>query len=305
MQQLNLFSNENLNISSKKTKKERFDFNNSLDKVIKLRQKISDFHKKQDDESIETPLKMSLNIGKELKLLYENRPYIIKEGKTIILFDYLEDFDHFEIYSYIREYEVYQLLKDNGFKILPSSIDILLDLFEYTDNQIIEIWQEILKTTTNFNPSNIVNLIFTISQKKNLTKIEYVNLSYAYKKYSSNVFQQNFINHLKYEDEYNDELKSKIKELEEQLALAYAFNTLSSMKNNSSGNKSPYDILGVNKNSSKDEIKKAYRSQSTKYHTDKILYLKNYVNDPNQFTLLESLVNDKFKEIKQAYDILN
>ena len=51
--------------------------------------------------------------------------------------------------------------------------------------------------------------------------------------------------------------------------------------------KSYYDILGVNKNASQDEIKKAYRSLSKKYHPD-----KNGGDD------------SKFKEINEAYDTL-
>ena len=51
--------------------------------------------------------------------------------------------------------------------------------------------------------------------------------------------------------------------------------------------KNYYDILGVNKNASQDEIKKAYRSLSKKYHPD-----RNGGDDI------------KFKEINEAYDTL-
>ena len=51
--------------------------------------------------------------------------------------------------------------------------------------------------------------------------------------------------------------------------------------------KNYYDILGVNKNASQDEIKKAYRSLSKKYHPD-----RNGGDD------------SKFKEINEAYDTL-
>ena len=49
-----------------------------------------------------------------------------------------------------------------------------------------------------------------------------------------------------------------------------------------------YEVLGVNKNASKDEIKSAYRKLAKKYHPD------------NQETGDEA----KFKEIQEAYDIL-
>jgi molecular chaperone DnaJ len=52
-----------------------------------------------------------------------------------------------------------------------------------------------------------------------------------------------------------------------------------------------YDILGVNKSSSKDEIKKAYRSTAFKYHPDK--------NPDNK------AAEEKFKEASEAYSILS
>lgn len=52
--------------------------------------------------------------------------------------------------------------------------------------------------------------------------------------------------------------------------------------------KNYYDILGVNKNASQDEIKKAYRKLAHKHHPDK----------PNGD-------EDKFKEVNEAYQILS
>lgn len=50
-----------------------------------------------------------------------------------------------------------------------------------------------------------------------------------------------------------------------------------------------YNVLGINKNASKEEIKKAYRSLSLKYHPDKTS---------------DTVLNDKFREISSAYEIL-
>ncbi|WLD92135.1 molecular chaperone DnaJ [Alkalihalobacillus sp. AL-G] len=51
-----------------------------------------------------------------------------------------------------------------------------------------------------------------------------------------------------------------------------------------------YDVLGVDKNASTDEMKKAYRKLARKYHPD--------VNK-------ESDAEQKFKEVKEAYDVLS
>ena len=53
----------------------------------------------------------------------------------------------------------------------------------------------------------------------------------------------------------------------------------------------PYKVLGVSRDATDDEIKKAYRELARKYHPD------NYVNNP-----LSDLVEEKMKEINEAYD---
>ena len=51
-----------------------------------------------------------------------------------------------------------------------------------------------------------------------------------------------------------------------------------------------YDVLGVNKNSSQDEIKKAYRKVALKNHPDR---------NPD-----DKEAEDRFKEAAEAYDVL-
>lgn len=58
--------------------------------------------------------------------------------------------------------------------------------------------------------------------------------------------------------------------------------------------KDPYQILGVSRDASDDEIKRAYRELARKYHPD------NYTKD----NPLADLATEKMKEINEAYDTI-
>ncbi|MFR7952050.1 MAG: DnaJ domain-containing protein [Ruminococcus sp.] len=53
----------------------------------------------------------------------------------------------------------------------------------------------------------------------------------------------------------------------------------------------PYSVLGVSRNATDEEIKKAYRKLSRKYHPDA------NINNPNK-----DQAEEKFKEVQQAYE---
>ena len=57
-------------------------------------------------------------------------------------------------------------------------------------------------------------------------------------------------------------------------------------------NKDPFEVLGVSRGASDEEVKNAYRALARKYHPD------NYEND----NPLKDLANEKMQEINQAYD---
>ena len=53
----------------------------------------------------------------------------------------------------------------------------------------------------------------------------------------------------------------------------------------------PYQVLGVSRDASDEEIKKAYRQLSRKYHPDA------NINNPNK-----AQAEEKFKDVQQAYE---
>jgi uncharacterized membrane protein YkvA (DUF1232 family) len=63
----------------------------------------------------------------------------------------------------------------------------------------------------------------------------------------------------------------------------------------SDSEKNPYEILGVSKNATKEEIRSAYRKQARRYHPDRVSHLGEE---------FQQLAKAKFQEIQQAYEIL-
>ena len=59
--------------------------------------------------------------------------------------------------------------------------------------------------------------------------------------------------------------------------------------------KDPYQVLGIQRNATEDEIKHAYRQLANKYHPDKVHHLGEE---------FKKLAEQRFKEIEEAYRIL-
>ena len=57
----------------------------------------------------------------------------------------------------------------------------------------------------------------------------------------------------------------------------------------------PYEILGVSKKASQDQIRNAYKSLAAKYHPDKVSHLGEEFRE---------LAEQRFKEIQEAYQKL-
>ncbi len=55
----------------------------------------------------------------------------------------------------------------------------------------------------------------------------------------------------------------------------------------------PYSVLGISPSATDDEVKRAYRELSRKYHPD------SYVDNP-----LSELAEEKFKEVQEAYSAI-
>jgi DnaJ like chaperone protein len=55
----------------------------------------------------------------------------------------------------------------------------------------------------------------------------------------------------------------------------------------------PYKVLGVSRDASDDEVKKAYKQMAIKHHPDKVAYLGEE---------MKNSANERFKKINTAYE---
>lgn len=61
------------------------------------------------------------------------------------------------------------------------------------------------------------------------------------------------------------------------------------------GRRDPYQVLGIGRNASQQEIRQAFKQLAGKYHPDKVHHLGEEFRD---------LAESRFKEIKEAYEVL-
>ena len=59
--------------------------------------------------------------------------------------------------------------------------------------------------------------------------------------------------------------------------------------------KDPFEVLGIEKDASREKIKEAYRKSAKKYHPDKVVHLGKE---------FQEIAEKRFKEIQEAYEVL-
>ncbi len=89
--------------------------------------------------------------------------------------------------------------------------------------------------------------------------------------------------------------KSYYREGQGQSGEGYQENHQRAQPASGSSKRDPYEVLGVARGASIDEIKNAYRKLANKYHPDKVTYLGDEFKE---------LADKRFKEIQEAYQEL-
>ena len=73
------------------------------------------------------------------------------------------------------------------------------------------------------------------------------------------------------------------------------FSNRRSSGSNTQFEKNPFDVLGIERDASEEEIKKAYRKMANKYHPDKVAHLGKE---------FQEIAEKRFKEVQKAYEML-
>ena len=177
-----------------KVKAPKFDFESTMNRVNELEKIISENSNKGINN-----FKSDLEIGKLLTDLFLHKPHIFKDKEKLTFWDYL-DIDYCSIYGYMQSFHIYNLLKINGFKLLPNYNEHIYLIDTYSDSQIIEIWQHLTSNYKKVTEKNISDTIKSLEKTKELQTLESTNINYSYAKYKGFVIQENSFNMIKYHE---------------------------------------------------------------------------------------------------------
>jgi hypothetical protein len=128
------------------------------------------------------------NILSDMRYYRKNMELKEPDGRTSLLnfWDYVErlfKLDHLYCFECIRTYEIRTLLSENNFKTIPNCISHIKELWDYTDNQIIQIWLRI-KNDKKLTTKGIQQAKKeTKLENRFLETLEKVNTCFSYEKY--------------------------------------------------------------------------------------------------------------------------
>lgn len=300
---MSFINSDSFNSSNSKESRQKIFSSNAIKAKVSNR-KIFNFDDscRQVKELLKNKSSRNFNINIQVGCLLSdirlNKPYF----NDLKFWDYIDKVTgiyYHTAFEYIRDFEIIDLLKQNGFNVLPGFNTHIRELWNYTDNQIIEIWAEVLKSTSGkITADKIKKAKDTLrTGSKYLERIETVNTFASFHAFESDkyrsirndlVFNQVQQSHNKeYEtlkDTYNNLVrdfkqlqntissqKSKILHLELELEIERMSKKTSSFSFNShKPERSIYEILDIKPGVSENEVKKAFKEFSFEYHPDRV-----------------------------------
>lgn len=184
-------------VTKPKRESKFYDFNNSCKKIKALLPSLNSSTRKNSIELVH-------EFGRLLLEMRIYKPTIEKPQVDNVLFmtkvsfwEYVESLfklDSLMVFEYIRAYEIRYLLQQQKFDKLPDCLSHIKELWEYTDNQIIEIWQAIspsIKITSSVIKSTKDKVWKT---NRYLESIESSSSYISYNKYLSRYYSRESIN---------------------------------------------------------------------------------------------------------------
>lgn len=282
---------KNYKVNSK-VKAHKFDFESTMNQVNQLH-KISLKNSRQELYFF----KSDLELGRLLTDLFLHKPYIYKDKEKLTFWDYLE-IDDDSSYRCIKSFHIYNLLKINGFKLLPNDREHIYLIEDYSDSQIIEIWEHLTINYKKITEKNISDTIKSLEKTKELQTIKSTDINYSYAKYKSFVIQENSFNMIKYYEKKHTSDYIRISELEQEnkklnIDVMELYNCNLSKLLSINQKQSLLDILNLKSDYTEQELKESYKTLSKIYHPDKNLNESQERKEvfQHQFTLISNAYN--------------